>query len=115
MKISLPVMTVATIHALSVAGAMTCVMYTKLDMRTNMPKTVYLIELAVDEGWFKAISDLTADVHEDEICEWVRVQAETETDEDDCENCESNPKEDPEGKWCTSCRDEFKESDGDDE
>jgi hypothetical protein len=84
-------------------------------MRTNMPKTTYLIELAVDEGWFKAISELTADVHEGELCEWVRVQAETETDDQDCENCESNPKEHPEGKWCTSCRDDFKESEEDDE
>jgi len=78
-------------------------------------KTTYLIELAVDEKWFHALSEFTAEVYEDELCEWVRVQAETETDEDDCENCESNPKEDPTGKWCTSCKDEFKESDSDDE
>lgn len=25
-----------------------------------------------------------------------------------CEICESNEKENPEGKWCTSCRDDFK-------
>lgn len=80
-----------------------------------MPKTTYLIELCVDEEWFKAITELTAEVHEGEICEWVRVQAETETSEDDCENCEDNPKEHPEGKWCTSCRDDFKESEEDDE
>jgi hypothetical protein len=84
-------------------------------MRRSMPKSTYLIELCVDEKWFHAISELTAEVYEDEVCEWVRVQAETETSEDDCENCEENPKEDPEGKWCTSCRDDFKESDGDDE
>jgi len=28
-----------------------------------------------------------------------------------CEICESNEKEHPEGKWCTSCKDDFKESD----
>lgn len=28
-----------------------------------------------------------------------------------CEMCESNEKESPEGKWCTSCKDEYKESD----
>ena len=28
-----------------------------------------------------------------------------------CEICESNEKEAPEGKWCTSCKDDFKESD----
>ena len=72
-----------------------------------MPKTTYLIELAVDEGWFKAISEMTADVHEGEVCEWVRVQAETETDDQDCENCEDNPKEDLEGEYCESCRLEF--------
>jgi hypothetical protein len=27
-----------------------------------------------------------------------------------CEICEENPKENPEGKWCASCRDDFKES-----
>jgi hypothetical protein len=47
-------------------------------MRRSMPKTTYIIELAVDEGWFKAISDLTEYVHEDELCEWIRVQTETE-------------------------------------
>jgi len=78
-------------------------------------KTTYLIELAVDEGWFKAISDLTADVQEGELCEWVRVQPETELDGTECENCEDNPKEYPEGKWCMSCKDDFKESDDDEE
>jgi hypothetical protein len=80
-------------------------------MRTNMPKTTYLIELAVDEGWFKAISDFTADVHEGELCEWVRVQAETETDDQDCDNCQEAPKQDPEGEFCTACIEEL----GDDE
>ena len=28
-----------------------------------------------------------------------------------CEICESNPRENIEGKWCTSCRDDYKESD----
>lgn len=28
-----------------------------------------------------------------------------------CEICEMNPKENPEGKWCESCRDDFKASD----
>jgi hypothetical protein len=75
---SLTVMTVQTIHAHTVAGAMTCVRHTKKPMRRSMPKTTYIIELAVDEGWFKAISDLTEYVHEDELCEWIRVQTETE-------------------------------------
>jgi hypothetical protein len=48
-----------------------------------MEKTIYLIELHVDEAWFHAISELTADVHEGEICEWVRVQAETIGDEEE--------------------------------
>jgi hypothetical protein len=32
--------------------------------------------------------------------------------EDLCEICESNPKETSEGKWCTSCKDDFKKSEG---
>jgi hypothetical protein len=48
-----------------------------------MEKTTYFIELHVDEEWFKAISDFTADVHEGEICNWVRVQAETIGDDED--------------------------------
>jgi len=36
-------------------------------------KTTYLIELAVDEEWFKAISEFTADVQEGELCEWVII------------------------------------------
>lgn len=28
-----------------------------------------------------------------------------------CEICKSNKKEDAMGKWCSSCRDDFKESD----
>jgi hypothetical protein len=79
-------------------------------MRRSMPKTTYLIELCVDEKWFHAISELTAEVYEDEICEWVRVQAETETDDQDCENCEENPKEDPERLYCRECREEFEET-----
>jgi hypothetical protein len=30
-----------------------------------------------------------------------------------CEICESNEKEYDDGKWCTSCKDDFKESDND--
>ena len=70
-------------------------------------KTTYLIELCVDEKWFEAISTLTADVYEGEVCEWVRVQAETETDETDCENCEESPKADPAGEYCIACTQEF--------
>jgi hypothetical protein len=36
-----------------------------------------------------------------------------EPDDELCESCESNEKETPEGKWCTSCKDDFKESDND--
>ena len=48
-----------------------------------MSKTVYFIELHVDEAWFNAINDFTADVHEGEICNWVRVQAETIGDDEE--------------------------------
>jgi hypothetical protein len=46
-----------------------------------MIKTTYLIELAVDEEWFKAINEFTADVHEGELCQWIRVDAQTEGEE----------------------------------
>ena len=32
-------------------------------------------------------------------------------DEEVCEICDANPKQDPDGKWCESCEIEFKESD----
>jgi hypothetical protein len=47
-----------------------------------MTKTSYIITLAVDEKWFKAIDEFTVDVYEGELCSWIRVDAETETDED---------------------------------
>ena len=62
-----------------------------------MVKTTYLIELAVDEQWFKAIDEFTADVHEGELCEWIRVDAQTEgedlTDDDENETIKETPKE----------------------
>ena len=57
-----------------------------------------------------------AEQHQDDVLEWMInrgwiVDTQWEDEEEDlCESCESNPKEDPEGKYCTSCRDEFKES-----
>ena len=38
----------------------------------------YFIELEVDEKWFKAISEFTANVYDDEVCSWLRVDANTE-------------------------------------
>ena len=32
-----------------------------------------------------------------------------------CEMCEANEKEYAEGKWCASCKDDFKESDDDED
>ena len=43
----------------------------------------------------------------------VRDYLETLYAESMCEMCESNEKESPEGKWCTSCKDDYKESDSD--
>lgn len=43
--------------------------------------TNYFIELRVDEEWFKAINKFTADVHDGEVCEWIRVDAQTEGEE----------------------------------
>jgi hypothetical protein len=36
----------------------------------------YLIELRVDKQWLEAIDKLTGDIHEGEVCEWLRLQAE---------------------------------------
>ena len=57
-----------------------------------------------------------AEQHQDDVLEWMTnrgwiIDTMFEDEEDLCESCESNPKEDPEGKYCTSCRDDFKESD----
>jgi len=45
-------------------------------------KTTYLVTLALDEQWFKAIDTFTADVHEGELCSWVSVDVETEGEEE---------------------------------
>ena len=48
------------------------------------------------------------------VCEVPYDEAliyEIQVSEDTCEMCESNEKENPEGKWCTSCKDDYKESD----
>ena len=41
-------------------------------------KTTYLVTLALDEEWFKAIDKFTADVHEGELCSWISVDVDTE-------------------------------------
>ena len=48
--------------------------------------------------------------YDDALMEEIQVQ---EPDDELCEMCESNEKESSEGKWCTSCKDEYKESDND--
>ena len=45
-------------------------------------KTTYLITLCVDEEWFKVIDKLTADVYDGEICQWIRVDAQTEGEDE---------------------------------
>lgn len=57
-----------------------------------------------------------AEQHQDDVLEWMTnrgwiIDTMFEDEEDLCESCESNPKEDPEGMYCTSCKDDFKESD----
>jgi hypothetical protein len=41
----------------------------------------YFIQLKVDQKWFDAINNLTAEVYDDEVCQWIRVDAETEGEE----------------------------------
>jgi len=46
-------------------------------------KSTYLVTLALDEEWYKALDKFTADVHEGEICDWIRVDVQTEGEEDE--------------------------------
>jgi hypothetical protein len=46
-------------------------------------KTTYLVTLALDEEWFKAIDKFTADVPEGELCSWVQVETEVDGEEED--------------------------------
>jgi ABC-type antimicrobial peptide transport system ATPase subunit len=38
----------------------------------------YLLEMRVDEEWLKVIDKITNDVYEGEVCQWLRLDAETE-------------------------------------
>ena len=38
-----------------------------------MSKT-WRITLEVDQAWFKAIDELTSDVHEGEVCTWIKAE-----------------------------------------
>ena len=51
-------------------------------MRRSMPKTTYLIELRVDQQWLEAIDKLTGEIYDGEVCDWIRIQPETEEDQD---------------------------------
>jgi len=46
-------------------------------------KTTYLITMAVDQEWYNAINNFTADVHDGELCSWISVDTKTEEEEDD--------------------------------
>ena len=46
-------------------------------------KTTYLVTLALDEEWFKAIDKFTADVYDGELCQWVSLDVQTEGEEED--------------------------------
>ena len=58
-------------------------------------KRTYLIELEVDEKWYQAISTLTADVYDGEICEWISVKSDTYdedlTNDDENETIKETP------------------------
>ena len=44
--------------------------------------TTYVITLAVDEKWFKAIDEFTAEVYDGELCQWLHVDAEAEGEDE---------------------------------
>jgi len=41
----------------------------------------YFIQLEVDEQWLDAITNLTNDVYDGEVCKWISIQANSEGDE----------------------------------
>jgi hypothetical protein len=45
-------------------------------------KTTYLVTLALDEKWFKAIDNFTADVQDGELCSWVQLETQVDGDEE---------------------------------
>ena len=57
----------------------------------------YLIELRVDKQWLDAIDELTGDIYEGEVCDWIRIQPETVdedlTNDDENETIEQTPTE----------------------
>jgi len=74
-------------------------------------------DLTINDVWKDYIEsdtgfDLTYgfDSAYDAISEYFRDKYTEEITEDVCEICEENPKATPEGKYCESCRDEYKES-----
>lgn len=46
-------------------------------------RTTYLIELRVDQQWLEAIDKLTGEIYDGEVCDWIRIQPETEENEQD--------------------------------
>ena len=48
--------------------------------------TTYIVTLALDEKWFNAIDQFTADVYDGELCQWIRVDADTEGELDEDED-----------------------------
>jgi hypothetical protein len=90
-----------------------------------MEDETYKANVTMDQMWdnlCEAVSagmgfslEYGADQHHEDVQDWMIsrdyiVDTMFEDEEDLCESCESNPKEDPEGMYCTSCRDDFKES-----
>jgi hypothetical protein len=38
------------------------------------PLPIREITLVVDDKWFEAIANLTSDIYEGEVCEWVKIE-----------------------------------------
>ena len=45
--------------------------------------TTYIVTLALDQKWFEAIDNFTAEVYDGELCQWIGVEAESDGEDED--------------------------------
>lgn len=64
----------------------------------------YLEAVQLNSVW---LEENYADLEKYKTGQWGKFE------NNSCEICEENQKENPEGKWCTSCKDDYKESNND--
>lgn len=73
---------------------------TSFEIDTVFYSDSYLEAVQLNSVW---LEENYADLEKYKTGQWGNFENNT------CEICEENPKENPEGKWCTSCKDDYKE------